>query len=182
MKPIYFFTGNERKFAEMQTLIPQLKQAVIDLPEIQELDPQAVIRAKLETAIPQTSGSCMVEDTALYLDCLKGLPGPLIKWFLQALGPDGLYELAQKMGNTRAVAKTVIGYAHTKDEISYFEGSLQGSIVSPRGTAGFGWDAIFQPVGLGKTFAEMSISEKNEISMRKIAALQFKTYLQKYSL
>jgi non-canonical purine NTP pyrophosphatase (RdgB/HAM1 family) len=61
--------------------------------------------------------------------------------------------------------------------MEYFEGFYDGSIVSPRGTGGFGWDPIFQPAGSPLTFAEMSLEEKNKYSMRRIAAQKLKEYL-----
>ncbi len=74
------------------------------------------------------------------------------------------------------IAKTVIGYTDGK-EIKYFQGSIAGKIVLPKGNNGFGWDKIFLPLNSNKTFGEMTSSEKNKISMRKIAALNLKDYL-----
>ena len=82
---LYFITGSKGKFAEVQLIIPNLKQLNIDLPEIQELDPKKIIEAKLQSAFEHRSGEFIVEDTSLYLDCLNGLPGPLIKWFIKTI-------------------------------------------------------------------------------------------------
>lgn len=111
------------------------------------------------------------------MDCLKGLPGPLIKWFLKTVGNQGLYEIAQKFGNDQTEAKVVIGFAKNREEIYFFEGSLKGKIVAPRGDQGFGWDPIFIPEGFTKTFAQMSAEEKNQISMRRIALNKLKEFL-----
>jgi non-canonical purine NTP pyrophosphatase (RdgB/HAM1 family) len=119
----------------------------------------------------------IVEDTSLYIEDLKSLPGPLIKWFLKTLGEEGIFNLLKD--NYKAEAKTIIGYAKNKDDIYFFEGSIKGSIVSPRGSNGFGWDKIFQPDGYDKTFAEMTKEEKSEISMRSIATLKLKEFLSK---
>jgi len=45
---------------------------------------------------------------------------------------------------------------------------------SPRGTSGFGWDAIFQPLGSERTFAEMTPEEKDRFSMRRLALEQLR--------
>ena len=82
------------------------------------------------------------------------------------------------MGNQLAQAKTIIGYKHNNGNTHYFEGVVNGHIVSPRGK-GFGWDAIFQPVNYAKTFGEMTPEEKNKISMRKLAAQKLKDFLVK---
>lgn len=174
---IYFITGNTNKLAEVQAIMPDVVQLAIDLPEIQELDAHQIIRAKLAAAFKHHSGEFIVEDTSLYLAGLNGLPGPLIKWFLQALSPTGVAKLAADAGNPGATAKTLIGYASSPDDIHFFEGAVEGEIVVPRGETTFGWDPIFVPQGYDKTFAEMARAEKNEISMRRRAVEQLKAYL-----
>jgi non-canonical purine NTP pyrophosphatase (RdgB/HAM1 family) len=176
---LYFITGNEKKFIEINKIIPNLIQYNLDLAEIQSNDAHEIILAKLNEALKYESSEFIVEDTSLYLNCLNGLPGPLIKWFLEALGNEGLANLAIKLGDTQAQAKTIIGYAKNRNEISFFEGSIKGNIVLPRVREGFGWDLIFQPSGFNKTFAEMTLEEKNKISMRKIAAEKLKEFLIK---
>ncbi|MFA6537017.1 MAG: non-canonical purine NTP pyrophosphatase [Patescibacteria group bacterium] len=176
---LYFITGNKNKLAEVQAILPQVKQLEIDLPEIQEVDPQKIIEAKLHEARKHHSGEFMVEDTSLYLTCLNGLPGPLIKWFLQKLGREGLFDLTKKYKNNRAEAKTIIGYSKRKNEIKFFEGKISGQIVKPKAKSDFGWDPIFLPDGYLQTFAEMGREEKNKISMRKKATMKLKTFLNK---
>jgi len=174
---IHFITGNQGKLNEARAVIPGIEGYDIDLPEIQEIDPHAIIRVKLLEGLKYEHGELIVEDTSLYFDVLNGMPGPLIKWFLKTIGNDGLYNLATKLGNNKAWAKTIIGYAKNADEIEFFDGEIEGEIVSPTGENGFGWDAIFKPVGYDKTFAEMDMNEKNAISMRKVAFERLKEYL-----
>ncbi len=166
---LYFITGNINKFQEAKTMISSLEQLDIDLLEIQSIDAHEIIRTKLQEARKYKEGEFIVEDTSLYLDCLQGLPGPLIKWFLKTIGNKGLYNLAQKLGNFGAEAKTCIGYAKNSENISFYEGSVKGTIVQPTAKTAFGWDPLFQPQGYSKSFAELSPEEKNRISMRRIA-------------
>lgn len=179
---ISFITGNAHKLAEVQAILPDVIQADIDLPEIQEIDPHEIIRAKLEATRGMVSGGYFVEDTSLYLEGLNGLPGPLIKWFLKALTREGVVKLARDSGTMRATAKTMIGYADEKGAISFFEGTVSGTIVDPRVDSAFGWDPIFQPDGYNKTFAEMTSDEKNAISMRRRAVEKLKDALIKSGL
>jgi len=171
---IYFVTGNKAKFEEVHAMMPEVEQLDIDLPEIQEIDAKEIIRFKLQEALNHVEGSFIVEDTSLYMDCLHGLPGPLIKWFLKTMGNEGLAELAEEFGNNNAQAKTLIGYAKNHEEIYFFEGVINGTIVRPRGESAFGWDPIFQPESYTKTFAEMGPEEKSKISMRRMAVKQLK--------
>ena len=183
---VYFITNNLNKFSEVQQIIPGISQLKIELDEIQELDAKRIIEHKLleakkkKSEISKTSGAggaIIVEDTSLYLECLNGLPGPLIKWFLQTIGNEGLYNLTVKLKNNRAEARTLIGY-YNRGKIKYFQGILKGKIVSPR-HSDFGWDAIFMPDGFDEVMGEMTKEEKNEISMRGQAVQKLKDYLKK---
>lgn len=175
--PLYFITGNKNKFEEIKSVIPNIEHLDMELPEIQETDSKKIIEAKLKEALNHQNGEFIVEDTGLYLDCLKGFPGPLVKWFLKKIGNDGLAQIAEKLGNSRAEAKTIIGYAKNHEEIYFFEGAVSGQIVSPRGKSDFGWDPIFQPDGHSKTFAEMEEEERRSLKMRRIAANKLKGFL-----
>lgn len=176
---LFFITGNKNKFEEAKSILPELEQIDIDLPEIQGIDAKLIIKYKLQEAWKHHKGSFIVEDTSLYLDCLNGLPGPLIKWFMETIGNKGLSDIAQKLGNAKAEAKTIIGYAGGDDSINFFEGSISGHIVPPQGDTSFGWDPIFKPDGYEVTFAEMDIKEKNKISMRRQAVEKLKEFLDK---
>jgi non-canonical purine NTP pyrophosphatase (RdgB/HAM1 family) len=121
-------------------------------------------------------GELFCEDTSVYINCLNNFPGPLIKWVLKAIGDKGLAELTLKYKDHSAVAKTVIGYTDG-EKIKFFEGTLEGEIVLPKGDRGFGWDKIFKPKGHTKTLGEMSLDEKNKISMRKQALMKLKKHL-----
>ena len=174
---LYFITGNFGKLNEVKAIIPEVEGIEMDLPEIQSLDPQEIITEKLKEAVKEKEGEYFVEDTSLYFECLNGFPGPLIKWLLERIGNDGIWNLVSKYENYNVVAKTVIGYSDGTD-IHFFVGELNGKIVAPRGQDGFGWDAIFEVNG--KTLAEMSSEEKNKISMRRNALMKFKEFLEKH--
>ena len=119
----------------------------------------------------------IVEDTGFYIDCLPGLPGPLIKWFLKTIGRKGIYEICKKFDNFKAKNISMIGYRSEKGEIKFFKGETSGAVVMERGESGFGWDPIFVPDGDERTYAEMSTGEKNEVSMRRKAFEELKEYL-----
>lgn len=176
MNKLYFITGNENKLREAKSIIPSIEGLNVDLVEIQSLDAQEIIRHKLEEARKKHNGAFIVEDVSLNIECLNGLPGPLIKWFLKSIGNDGIVRFVNSYGHDKATAKCIIGYSN-EDEIEFFEGTVNGRIVEPRGSNKFGWDPIFEPLGYNKTFAEMSSEEKNAISHRRIAFEKLKEYL-----
>ncbi len=174
---LYFITGNKNKFEEVKAIISDIEQLDVDLPEIQELDPKEVIRAKLLEALQHHAGEFIVEDTSVAIKALNGFPGPLIKWFLKAMGNQGLANLLKKLGDNAVEVKTIVGYAKSHEEIYFFEGALSGTIVEPRGESSFGWDPVFIPDGHDKTFAEMGKDEKNKVSYRRMAVEKLKEFL-----
>lgn len=175
---LYFITGNKGKLAEAKVIIPEIEGLDIDLPEIQGVAAHKIIEAKLKSAFEYQLGEFVVEDTSLYYEGLNGLPGPLVKWFLETVGTEGLYKLAKGFDTYEATAKTIVGYAKDPNSIQFFEGNIGGRVVEPRGEQGFGFDPVFQPEGYNQTFAEMGQDEKNKISMRKAAFEKLKIYLE----
>ena len=172
---VYLVTGNEEKYNEFKKFLPSLDRIDLDLEEIQETDAKKIIEHKLEEAGKKCQGQVMVEDTSLYLDCLNGLPGPLIKWFEKKIGNEGLYWLTRSLNNNKARAKTIIGLYD--NDLKFFEGSIEGAIVAPKGDKNFGWDPVFKPRGKKKTFAEMTKEEKGKISMRRKALKKLKKHI-----
>lgn len=171
---LYFLTGNKNKLKEAQGILGNVKGYEIDLPEIQETDAHIIIENKLAEAKKHKNGEFIIEDTSLYFNAMNGLPGPLIKWFIETIGNEGLWKIISSYDDKTALAKTIIGYSDNEGKLSFFEGVVEGEIVAPRGETNFGWDPIFKPNGYDKTFAEMNQSEKNEISMRRLALENFK--------
>jgi non-canonical purine NTP pyrophosphatase (RdgB/HAM1 family) len=176
-----FITGNQGKFREAKPIISYLKQLDKDYPEIQSLDPKEVIEDKLNRAHKEMPNQeFVVEDTSLLLEAFNNqLPGPNIKWWLKALKPKGIYQRVHTLGQYEAQAQTWIGYISKTGQIEYFCGKLNGTVVMPKGTGGFGFDPIFQPTGYDITLGQMTLEEKNKISMRKHAFEQLRDYLKK---
>lgn len=177
-----FITGNKNKYEQVKSIIPDVQQLDIDLVEIQELDAKKVIEHKLREALKQTRSEVFVEDTSLYIEGLGGLPGVLTKWFIKSIGTEGIYKMAHAFNKYEARAVTIIGYAKAENEIIFFEGEDKGTIVEPRGDLGFGWDPIFVPQGSTKTYGEMDFEERSRTSMRKVATVKLKEFLDSKTL
>jgi XTP/dITP diphosphohydrolase len=80
--------------------------------------------------------------------------------------------------NRKAQFRTVITLI-TQSGMKQFEGLIKGEILtSRRGDKGFGYDPIFQPAGYSKSFAELSMTEKNNISHRALAFRKLINFLQ----
>ncbi len=179
---LYLITGNKDKFSEFKAILKDIdvRQLDLELPEIQDLDSKKIIREKLVEGMKHRKGDVAVEDTSFHLRCMNGMPGPLVKWFLKAIGPEGIYHIADSFGEYSAEARCTIGYAGAKDGVHFFEGRVFGKVVHPKGTNGFGWDVIFIPKGHSKTFGEMDSKEKNLISHRRIAINKLLEFLESH--
>ena len=181
MRPeILFITGNKQKAEEVRAITGlRVLAKKLDIPEIQSLDVEVVAKAEALAAFQITNCPVIVDDTGLSIEALAGLPGALVVWFLDTLRPAGILKLLVGEKNRQATVSTCIAYAD-QSGVFAFTGTVPGKISeSLRGENGFGYDPIFIPDGQDKTYAEMNAEEKNEISMRKIALLQFKEFMEK---
>jgi inosine triphosphate pyrophosphatase len=165
--PLVLVTGNPGKLAEAQRLSTiELEAIGVELPEIQSLDIREVLRAKARAAYQRIGRPVIVDETALELAAFNGFPGVLVKWMLQAIGAEGIGQTAESLGDSRATARCAL-LLYTPSAEIYAEGTTCGRlVVPPRGDEGFGWDPVFQPEGLQRTFAELSGPEKDRISHR----------------
>ncbi|MDX1414381.1 MAG: non-canonical purine NTP pyrophosphatase [Candidatus Promineifilaceae bacterium] len=176
---ILFATSNEHKVRMVESRLGRpLHQVQLDLPEIQAVDVQDVIEQKTLAAYQLTGEPVLVEDTSLSFTAWNGLPGALIRWFLETVGNEGICRMLADYDDLEAQAETCLGYFDGL-HFAAFSGVVKGQISRrPRGDNGFGWDPIFIPRGWTKTFAEMTIDDKaNFVSMRTEAVLRLKAYL-----
>lgn len=180
MYPKFFATKNPNKLKEINEIIGKnLEQIDVELLEPQGLDVVEIVKEKARDAFHKTGKFVLVEDTGLEFAAWKGLPGALIKWFIQSVGNEGILKMLEGETNRQAIAKTAIGFYDGK-ECHVFVGVIKGIIPAEiRGKGGFGWDPIFIPEGHDKSFAEMTSEEKNAVSMRKLALLSLKEFFDK---
>lgn len=126
---------------------------------------------------------CFADDTGLEVDALHGAPGVYSGRFAGEPRSDDrnislLLERMQGQANRSARFRTVIGLIWQGSEYS-FEGIAQGEIIEERvGEGGFGYDPIFKPLGFDRTFAELSLEEKNAISHRGQAVQALISFLK----
>lgn len=173
-----FITGNKSKAEQLSWhLGVNLSHQAVDVHEIQSVDLAEVVEYKARTAFELVDGPVLVEDTSLIFHALGRLPGPLVKWFLQELGNDGLCRVLDGYEDRTATASVLFGYYDGKD-LTTFLGEAKGKIaLEPRGEMGFGWDPVFIPAGYSKTWAEMSKEEQNDTSMRRVALKALEEFL-----
>ena len=165
--PFVLVTGNPGKLAEARRLWGRALEAIgLDLPEIQSLDLSEVLRAKGEEAWRRIGRPLVVEETGLELDALRGFPGPLVKWMLQAIGAEGIARVGLAAGEAAVTARCMLLLVDGERRV-LAEGSTRGRLVlPPRGREGFGWDPVFLPEGEVLTYGELPPAEKDRLGHR----------------
>ena len=190
MTTLIFATNNVHKVSEIQSLLPKdinvitLQQAGIniDIPEPYDtLQENANTKAK--TIFEITKQNCFSEDTGLEIDALNGAPGVHSARYASEdrnfnANIEKVLTNLKNIENRTAQFRTVICLIWEQKEY-YFEGVCRGHIAEQNsGTAGFGYDPIFIPEGATKSFATMTMDEKNSYSHRQKAVTQLFSFLQ----
>jgi non-canonical purine NTP pyrophosphatase (RdgB/HAM1 family) len=136
----------------------------LDIDEIQSLDLETIVKDKAKKAFARIKEPIIVDDVSAGLASLKGLPGPFIKFFNKTLGSDALYQLAKPEDDTVTINCMAAYYDGEKFILG--RGTVNGKVVAPRGSNGFGFDSVVIPAGQKQTMAEMSEEEKMQVSHR----------------
>jgi XTP/dITP diphosphohydrolase len=186
---IVFATNNENKLIEIHDLLGDsftllsLKDINImeDIPEdLPTLEGNALFKARY---IHNATGmNVFADDTGLEIEALNHRPGVLSARFAGvqknfSANTEKVLRLMKLKLNRKARFRSVIALILNESEF-LFEGVVTGTILNEqRGAGGFGYDPIFVPDGENKTFAEMSLYEKNKISHRALAFAKLKLFL-----
>ncbi len=123
-----------------------------------------------------------VEDAGLFIDALKGFPGPYSSYVYKTIGVEGVLKLVK--GRDRgAMFMSVIAFYYPDVGVRVFKGFCKGTLANePRGTSGFGFDPIFIPEGDDRTFAEMQQHEKNKLSHRGESARKLIEWIKQHQI
>ena len=190
MIEILFATNNSNKLYEVQAQLPKRIKLISlkdiecneEIPETQNtIEGNAIQKANYVKN--KYNLDCFAEDTGLEVEILNGEPGV---YSARYAGPEKntmdniqklLYKLKDK-ANRKAQFKTVIAM-HFKGKLITFQGICKGEITeNVMGSEGFGYDPIFKPLGNSKTFAQLSLNEKNKIGHRGRAVTQLIDFFQ----
>jgi XTP/dITP diphosphohydrolase len=189
-KQIIFASNNKNKAEEIRSILGNdfniitLKESGIevDIPEpFFTLEENAAHKAK--TIHNLRGENCFSEDSGLEIEALKGRPGVHSAHYagIEADSNKNMEKVLNEMleiDNRKATFKTVL-FLILNDQEYQFEGTCTGKINrEKKGEQGFGYDPIFIPDGDTKTFAEMTMTEKNKYSHRKKAMTHMIEFLK----
>lgn len=186
---IVFATNNINKLKEVQSMLPTHIQILSlkdincfeDIPETQAtIEGNAIQKANY---VKEKYGyNCFADDTGLEVEALNNEPGVFSARYAGAQRNDNdninlLLNNLKPHNNRQAQFKTVIALS-LNNELKTFTGICKGEITKDQsGNNGFGYDPIFKPAAFNRTFAEMTLEEKNTIGHRGKAVRQLVEFL-----
>lgn len=182
-------TNNSHKISEITSILDKniilVSLADIniheDIPE-EENTLEGNARAKARYVNIKNGMDVFADDTGLEVNCLGNKPGVYSARYAgeQCNSDDNIELLLKEMKNCsdrKARFRTIIVLILNNQEYT-FEGIVNGRISSKRsGKEGFGYDPVFIPEGEERSFAEMSLEEKNMISHRARAVRKLTDFL-----
>jgi XTP/dITP diphosphohydrolase len=189
---LVFATNNNNKVLEIRKVLPPhfvittLKEAgiFVDIPEPHETL-QANAIEKVDYIFNDTNQNAFAEDTGLQVEALNGQPGVKSARYAGDAKSD-IKNIELLLNNLRGIENrnanfTTIIALRFNGSLHVFEGVCEGKIIDhPTGENGFGYDPIFIPNGSAKTFAQMTMDEKNIFSHRKKATKKLIDFLNRF--
>ncbi len=188
---LVFATQNKNKLKEVQALLPKdITLLSLDdigcfdeIPETADtIDGNAILKADYVKL--HYNMDCFADDTGLEVKALNGEPGVFSARYAgeqkdNEANINKVLKNLQDKENRSARFKTVIAL-NLNDHQLLFTGICEGTILKERkGEHGFGYDPVFQPNNHEKSFAEMELSEKSQLSHRGKALQKLIEYLAK---
>ncbi|MCJ7613573.1 XTP/dITP diphosphatase [Candidatus Bathyarchaeota archaeon] len=182
-KVAYFVTSNIHKFQEARRVLAEHKIATamlrVEAVEIQDDSLENIAKYSALDAVKNCGLPIFVEDAGLFVEALDGFPGPYSKYVYNTVGLKGVLKLMENIENRNAHFQSVIAFGSPHEQPTCFVGKVEGKLTRhEQGTSGFGYDPIFAPKeGDGRTFAEMTTTEKNSFSHRAEALRKFAEWI-----
>lgn len=185
-----FASNNKHKLEEIKNVVGR-KFEILSLADIKCNEELPETRntlegnslQKAEYVLQHYNTPCFADDTGLEVEALNGAPGVYSARYAgnHRNTDDNIALLLQNLKNDtnrKAQFRTVITLIGIEAQPVFFEGVIRGEIITEkRGSSGFGYDPVFIPEGHSRTFAEMTLEEKNQLSHRAIAVKKLAEYL-----
>lgn len=173
---VFFASSNQNKFQEVKKILENFGINVgffkCNLKEIQANNLKKIASQKAIDAFNQCKKAVIIEDDGLFINELKGFPGPFSSYVFKTIGNSGILKLVKK--NRKAKFQSIIAYCDKRKKPILFEANVIGNISKNSRGKGWGYDPIFIPSGTTKTYAELD--NKNEISHRFKALKKFSSW------
>jgi XTP/dITP diphosphohydrolase len=193
VKPLLFATTNPGKLRELRALAGGLTvlsaEEVSPLPVVEETEATLEGNAQRK-ALAWARASSLVtlaDDSGLFVDALQGRPGVHSARYVEGSDMDRVRRLLEELrevqdGSRTASFRCALCLATPTGQSVTETGSCDGVVTrEPRGTGGFGYDPVLLIPELARTLAELSASDKNDISHRARAFARMRPWLEAYA-
>jgi len=191
LKEILFFSNNVNKLQEVQNFFDTSKIKILSPLKFNiEIEPKENGKTFSENAkikslfgYKKTNLPCFSDDSGICIEALQWKPGIHSKRFIGKFKNrtecfEYIIQKVKKSGKNKAYFQTSICYTTKESYHIVFTGKIDGFIsTNILGSKGFGYDPIFIPNGIKKTFGQLKMDEKNEFSHRSIAVRKFLNFL-----
>ena len=191
MKKIVVASGNKGKIEEVKEILKDfkvvsIKELNIDVDVEEDKDTfeeNAIKKAETISSMLDRDKMCLADDSGIEIEYLDGFPGVYTKRWFKGTDRERNLEIIKKLDgvpkeNRKITFSTAIAVSDGINTICEV-GTIEGYVaMNLRGENGFGFDEIFE-LKNGKTLAELSAEEKNDISARKIALEKVRDKLKK---
>ena len=165
----------------MKSFHIEIEFARFETTEIQSDSLEEIALEKSKKAYEKIRRPLIVEDTGLFVDSLKGFPGPYSSYVLETIGNQGILDLLLNRTNRFALFRSIVAYKDNNKNIT-FSGETKGIISHDITEGGWGYDPIFIPEGSSATYAKLGITNKMAISHRTHALNNFaEWYCERYT-
>jgi len=184
---LLFVSSNIHKFQEIQRILQEYHIPISfhqqEMPELQSDSLEEIAQFRAQHAFSLLRKPLFVEDTGLFIQSLNGFPGPYSSYVFKTIGNSGILRLLHGKSDRTAVFKTALALILSETETLTFVGERPGVIApSEQGTGGWGYDPLFIPLkGTDRTYGQMSLEEKNQVSHRRQSIQKLADWLLTHS-
>jgi len=188
-KTLRFVTGNPHKYNEVKDVIQknfpnfEVLQSKIELLELQADSLEEVALFKVNSVKTQVEMPYFIEDAGFFVDDVcNGFPGVFSSYVMKTIGYNGILKILGDAKTRKAHFESVIAYIDEDEKVYLFKGVNYGKVsIEAHGNSGFGFDPIFiSDETTEKTFAELKLEEKNQISHRRRSLDKLIKFLKNY--
>ena len=173
---VMFASSNKNKYHEVKKILNTFGINIgffkCDFIEIQSAILENIARKKVFDAFSKCKKPVIIEDDGIFIESLKGFPGPYSSYAFSTIGNKGILKLVNS--NRKATFRSIIAYCDSRHETILFNGKVNGEISKNSRGKGWGYDPIFIPNGKTQTFAELT--DKNSMSHRYKALRKFSSW------
>ncbi len=160
-----FATGNAEKLATAQRALQPfghtVRQATLDLPEVQAMTVEEVATSAARAAARQVGGLVFVTDAGYFIEALGGFPGPLVKYFNLLIAEDMLALMARHANRT-VWLRECLALALPDGRVVTFTSEQRGEVVREPQGEGSAINRVVRLEGFSTTMGMLTAAQAAE--------------------